>query len=168
MAHTINRKADFGKVTRLLEPNDCTPAPERPDFEGILINAPEEVVFTGSDDTLAEAGVVVQSCVFCQFPYNLLGLHGRFMEAILFVAVNAKDHRSYAGHFRSAKNPMRNPAGEPTEDYPDLTVGEYFNPDLAEVLELPAEDADYLVYATLGVHQSNVVDIKIRRAGGRR
>lgn len=167
MAHTINRKADFSKVTRRLEPNECTPQPDSGDFEGILVNAPEEVLFDG-DDTLAEAGAKVQACVFCQFQYDLLGLHGAFMDAILFVAVNTRTHHAYAGHFESVRNATPDPDGEPTESYPDLVVGEYFNPDLAEVLELPAEDADYLVHATLGTFQSNVLEIKVRRASGRR
>jgi hypothetical protein len=160
MPHVINRKADFSKVRGLLAPNECTPEPDG-DFEGILINAPEEVLFEGAGELAA--GTVIPLCGRCKLPYDYLGLDGAFVPAMLFVAVNAATHRAHAG--RLEPTPNRLPPPGPRVPQPGLRVGKYFNPNLAAIMTLPAEEADYLVYATLGAYQSNVLRVRLRRPG---
>jgi hypothetical protein len=43
-----------------------------------------------------------------------------------------------------------------------MLVGEVFNPDLAELLGLPACEAEYIVYASLGPHRSNVLTTRVQ------
>jgi hypothetical protein len=155
MARTINRQADFNQITGPLFSSVCSP--ELDDDQGILINLPEEIL-------IDEPGVAprVQLAGACQFPYDLLGLRGAFAEKILFVAVNAETHHVHANQFEAVPNPALPPTPEPDEPRPELVIGAYFNPDLSEILGLPPGDAEYLVYAVLGPHRSNMLRVRLR------
>ena len=160
MAYTIDRKCDFDQVTRLLESNPCTPKIKGYDFEGIVINLPEEV---GLD--AVRPGGRVMLCGRARLKFDLLGLRGDFVDSILFVATNSRTHQTYAGKLESVPNPIRAPVPPVKNDDPELIVGVYFNPNLTKVLRLPPETAEYIVYATLGPHKSNV--LRLRVGGGR-
>jgi hypothetical protein len=160
MAHVINRKGDFSKVGPLFRSNECTPKIDGPSFEGLLINLPEEVVFDGAG-TLAHAGGRMVLCGAYRFKSSLLDLRGRFIDRILFVAVHAKTHEPSAGKMESLPNRIR--SGDPDDGLdPDMLTGGVFNPDLGALLNLPAEAADYIVYATLGPFRSNPLTIRVR------
>src|SRR6185503_11771978 len=94
MAHVVNRKADFSKSRGLLVSNECTPRTDSPLFEGLVINTPEEVIFGAGPPrgAPAPAGYRLPLCGVCRFQYNLLGLHGSFVDRILFIAVDARTH----------------------------------------------------------------------------
>lgn len=156
MTSRIDRRSDFNQITEPLSSNVCSP--DLDDDLGILINLPEEV-------SIEQAGVTprVQLAGACQFPYDLLGLRGDLVEKILFVAVNAETHDVHANQFVAVPNPAPSPPPrEPHEPRPELVLGAYFNPNLTEILRLPPGDAEYIVYAVLGPHRSNVLRIRIR------
>ena len=108
----------------------------------------------------------------CCVAYDTLGLGGDVIEAIVFVAVDARTHETYSGRMQAARGtPEEKPGPEEfgltDEDLKDRVYVRYFNPNLAEVLELPGAEGEYLVHATLGPYKSNVVRIRVRRAGAR-
>lgn len=163
---TIDRKCDFSQVTHRFASNPCTPTIKRSEqFIGIFINVPEEISFTeGRGATLAESGAKLQLCGASRFKYDELGLHGDASDAILFVAVDAATHRTFSGKIPPLPNaiPFPRDPSQPPERHPGLVVGDSFNPDLAEILSLPATDAEYIVYATLGPHKSNVLRTRVK------
>lgn len=160
MAHVINRKCDFSKIGPLLESNECTPRIDGFDFEGLLINLPEEVVYDGNG-SLSRAGGKLILAGACRFKQNFLNLHGSFVDHILFVAVNARTHQTYASKLETVPNAI--PGPDPDDGLePAMLVGEVFNPDLGDLLRLPAEEAEYIVYATIGPHRSNALTTRVR------
>lgn len=162
MPHVINRKADFGNVRGLLESNECTPKIDGFAFEGLLINLPEEVTLRSpGPGTLSDARVVLRLCGACRFKYSLFGLRGTYVDHILFIAVDARTHEPHASRMETVPNAIPGPDPEDGLE-PDMLVGEVFNPDLAELLRLPAREADYIVYATLGPYRSNVLTTRVR------
>jgi hypothetical protein len=48
------------------------------------------------------------------------------------------------------------------EDFADDKIGGYLNPNLAVILDLPEQPADYVVYALLGSFESNRVRISVQ------
>ncbi|AUX43429.1 uncharacterized protein SOCE26_048770 [Sorangium cellulosum] len=160
MAHVINRKCDFSKVTAQLESNECTPQIDGFDFEGLLINTPEEVVFEGAGN-LSRAGGRFVLCGACRFKQSFMNLRGHFVDQILFVAVNARTHEAYSGKLETVPNAIPSPDPDDGLD-PDMLIGEVFNPDLGELLGLPAEEAEYIVYATIGPYRSNTLTTRVR------
>jgi hypothetical protein len=160
MAHVIDRKCDFSKVSAQFESNACTPQIDGFSFEGLLINTPEEVVFSGSG-SLSRAGGKLMLCGACRFKQSFMNLRGHFIDQILFVAVNAKTHQTYSAKLESVPNAIPGPDPDDGLD-PAMLVGEVFNPDLGELLRLPAEEAEYIVYATIGPYRSNVLTTRVR------
>jgi hypothetical protein len=109
-------------------------------------------------------------CGMCCVSYDTLGLQGDFVESIVLVAVDARTRRTSSGRMQVARgSPARKPGPEAfgltDEDLKDRVIVKFFNPDLAEVLDLPEAEAEYLVHATLGPYTSNVVRIRVRRSG---
>lgn len=161
MAHTINRKCDWSQVGPLWESNPCTPQIKGFAFEGLLINVPEEIFYNeGVPGSLTKAGGRLRLCGACRFKYNFMNLRGHFIDHILFVVVNAKTHQTYAAKLESVPNAMPGPDPEDGLE-PTMIVGEVWNPDLAELLGLPAEPAEYVVYTTIGPYQSNALTVKV-------
>jgi len=163
MLDAIDRKCDFSGDMEPLESNECTP-PAPASLEGILINVPEEVHFEGSG-TLKQTGTVLRLCGRCKFPHDFMDLGGSFYASIVFVAVDKTTHQTYSGRFEPVMN--LEPPPEPVGSLPGISIGEFFNPDLADILRLPACEATYVVYATLGTFKSNVLEVRVVRSGAR-
>jgi hypothetical protein len=89
-----------------------------------------------------------------------MNLRGHYIDHILYVAVNAKTHQTYSSKVESVPNAIPGPDPDDGRE-PEMIVGEVFNPDLAELLRLPAEQAEYIIYAALGPFQSNSLTVKV-------
>jgi hypothetical protein len=153
-----------------LLPNPCTPVPtDELDFRGLLLQAPTDVWFQpGQRDPLFGAFARMLVCGIYCFDANYLDLRERFLERIVLVAVDVVQHRAYSTRLRAIPNAIAVPSpldGMPLSaaDWAGRSVTGYFNPNLAEILPLPAEETSYVVYAALGTYLSNVVRIAVRR-----
>lgn len=140
----------------------CSPEITDEDFRGIVLNGPKRVLF-GEDTRDPRFGGFARMyvCGVCQFDHDYLGLGGNFATNITFFAVNAKTHRVHPGRL-SAGIQIR-PTRDPDDPRQNVVTGQWFNPNLARITDIPAEEGDYLVYATLGDHKSNTVTIQLRR-----
>lgn len=165
--------ADFDAVVAgSLLSTPCTPElPEDDfDFRGIRIAAPARVEFRpGATDPLFGAFARLTVCgVYC-FDSNYLDLREQFLERLVLVAVDTARHRAYCGTMQAVPNAVLGP--DPFEglalteaDWAGRDVTGYFNPNLAEVLPLPAAEATYVAYAALGSYVSNALRIDVARA----
>ncbi len=161
----VNDECDFGALEEgLLSENACSPEIDDPDFQGIAINAPEEVLYhQGETIPGSSAFADVRVCGTGCFDHGFMGLGGEVHGAILLVAVDAATQETFSGKMTAINNPVpppdELPQGGPTEG---LLIESYFNPNLVEVLELPERPAEYIVYAVLGEHKSNTVRIRVK------
>ncbi|MCC6557366.1 MAG: hypothetical protein IT372_30820 [Polyangiaceae bacterium] len=140
-----------------------------PDLRGIRLHAPRRAFLAPparDPEGAPPARVIV--CGAYHMDSDYLGLREQFLPRILLVAVDAATHRARAGRVEAASAGDLMP--EPFQGVPlgpgafaGRSVIGYFNSNLAEALSLPAAEADYWVYATLGAYVSNVVRIEVRR-----
>lgn len=151
-----------GSLTRVA----CSPRVEDdPSFRGLRLAAPARVALGAALDPFSSTSSRVIVCGALHLELDYLGLRGRLLTQIVLVAVSATTHRAFSARFEPAPNPVTSPAraGREPGAWPEGSIIQYFNPNLAEVLPLPEEEATYFVYATLGAHVSNVVRIELRR-----
>jgi len=147
----------------------CSPVIDDLDFIGIKLNAPEVVTFVpGGLNPINGSFAPVIVCGSYSFKYTTLGLNGRFVNAIVLVAVDEKSRMSFHGTMSGVVNAIPEPQGAgdglTAEDFAGDTIGGYFNPNLAVILGLPEKEADYVVYALLGPYESNRVRISVRQS----
>lgn len=145
-------------------------------FIGLLINAPEEVVWSSEamDDSYVtfpngdtESPYKLMVAGLSKVPDSTLDLDGDVAFEILLVAVNQETAESFSGKMirfgESSPLPpgvvghMKQNASDSKADNARLS---YFNIDLVQNLDLPITNAVYTVYATLGKYKSNVLTIK--------
>lgn len=152
----------FDEIFNTFESYSCSPEITSDDFRGILLNAPKVVQF-GPDTKDPRFGGFARMyvCGVCRFDLNYLGLGGTFVSAIRLFAVNAKTHQVYPGGIPMGIRPR--PPPDPNDPAEDVVIAEWFNPNLTRVMDIPEEEGDYLVYATLGEYKSNTVRIQLRR-----
>jgi hypothetical protein len=137
------------------------------DFRGLLLTAPKEVTFLpGRRDALTGGFARIPGCVTYVLDHGALGLDGQFVHSVVFVAVDAATQEAFSGRMDppSAAEPPPTLADLDLtpDDMKDVVITGYFNPDLVEVLGLPAREATYLVHAALGPYTSGVVRIRVR------
>jgi hypothetical protein len=147
----------------------CSPDIDDPDFIGIVLNAPKVVKYEpGKPDPISGAFAPIIVCGAYAFKYTTLGLNGDFADSIVMVAVDENSRISYHGTMTGIDNAEPPPAGGEDgltpEDFAGDTIGGYFNPNLATLMNIPEKDADYVVYALLGPYESNRVRISVRNA----
>ncbi len=160
--------------------NECSPKLKSrffSKFEGILINAPKQVVWSKTvsfEDYppgpwgTTEGPLRLMVAGLIRVPYKTLGLNGDTSDDILLVAVNQKTADAYSGR-------MPQPESLPTPDWVDslpvrtrseadknALITNRFNFDLVYDLGVPIAAATYKVYATLGEFKSEVVTIKTK------
>ena len=146
----------------------CSPAIEEDGFRGLRIAAPEVVTYLPGDFnpiTGAFARIVV--CGTYRLEFSTLGLDGDFVESIVLVAVDEGRRETFNGRMVTVQNripPPPRPDGLTPADFAGDVITGYFNPNLAVVLDLPEQPADYVVYAVLGPYESNRVSISVREA----
>ena len=151
-------------IGSLLE-SECSP---QIDFmaEGIALRAPEEVYFRQGTAPKGRPFAPVVVCGAYRFRYDTLGLNGNFVDEIVLVVVDASTNEIHSGKIPRRATMARKPAPEKfdltAQELAERLIGGNFNPNLAEAFPLPAREAEYIVYATLGPHTSNRVRIKVR------
>jgi len=148
---------------------ECSPDIDDPDFRGILLNAPAVVTYIpGKSNPINGAFAPVIVCGAFTFDYTTLGLDGDFADSIVIVAVDEKSRDSFRGTMTGIENAEPEPEGlyddSNAEDFSDDVIGGYFNPNLAVILGLPEQEADYVVYALLGPFESNRVRISVKES----
>lgn len=161
------KQCDFLEIEGERVKNKCSPKIPDPNFFGILINAPSVVSFCqNARDPLTGSSLKIVIAGMYRLKHDTAGLCGKFHSAVLLVAENVHTHEVYTGRMGSFGSPAREEyrledEGLTPDDFKDVVVTEYFNPDLASVLMLPEIEAEYIVYATLGPYTSNATRIKV-------
>lgn len=164
----IPLECDFSSATDMYSDNECSPRIVESGFRGLAINAPRQVLFTAGESTAFGGFAEVPICGTYKYDLSLdLDTDASFEDSILVVAVDRESHQSWSGLVRESVDLM--PAPEDTfddeltdEDLQGVSMEGHFNPNLTEILTLPARPAAYDVYATVGPYRSNTVTIEIR------
>lgn len=169
-AFHLPENCDFTRVKGLYTKNECTPQIKDLNFRGIVINAPREVSFKkGATETPFGGFSKIPICG--RYIHDLsvpLPLGRTFEESMIFVAVDARTNKAYSGKIQFKGTPVPPSISEDKKtDKKDLSkrsIGGYFNPNLSEIVDIPVQEGEYLVYVTLGSYKSNVVRIKVAEA----
>jgi len=142
-------------------PNTCTPQISD-DFVGVKINIPDKVTWSGEDkDPFSGAFSRVMLCgIYRLAAACIVGTEGFYLSASL-VATNTRTHKVYYAKIRPDHPGLENP------DLPQFSAKElegvyetgYFNVNIVEVLDLPEEAAEYLVFVVFKSFKSNVASI---------
>jgi hypothetical protein len=137
---------------------------------GIAINAPRVVEFSeGPILQPGDAQFIV--CVATRFVYDTLGFGSSFMDNLSLVVVDGRTHQEYSvsalladdTNIRSNYLPMPSDMAGPKTDHRNTTIGEVLRANLAKMMKLPAEETEYIVYASLGPYRSNTLSVKLVR-----
>jgi hypothetical protein len=137
---------------------------------GIAINAPREVQFSeGPRLSHKDAQFIV--CVATRFVYDMLGYGSDFMDHLTLVVVDARTHQEYSASALLAEdsnigeNLKPPPSDMPRSktDHTNTTIGEFLRANLAKMIDLPAVETEYIVYASLGPYRSNTLTVKLVR-----
>ena len=137
---------------------------------GIAINAPREVQFSeGPRLSHKDAQFIV--CVATQFVYDMMGYGSSFMDYLTLVVVDARTHQEYAvsalraesTNIRDNYEPPPSDMPQPKTDHTNTTIGEVLRANLAKMIDRPAVETEYIVYASLGPYRSNTLTVKLVR-----
>jgi len=93
----------------------------------------------------------------------MLGHGSDFMDHLTLVAVDARTHQSYEASALLADNsnirdnlvPPPSDMLQPETDHTNTTIGEFLRANLAKMIDLPAVETEYIIYASLGPYRSN-------------
>ena len=135
---------------------------------GIAINAPREVQFSEGPRLLPQDAQFIV-CVATRFVYDMLGHGSDFMDHLTLVAVDARTHQSYEASALLADNsnirdnlvPPPSDMLQPETDHTNTTIGEFLRANLAKMIDLPAVETEYIIYASLGPYRSNTLTVKL-------
>ena len=142
------------------ESTPCSPKDPGPNWRGILIQAPKQVVISrGQEAKTAYAGIPVCGL----YTLDLASLmDGAPMMLIL------KDQATQAIYTGAVVDKDPSPEEPPPPEKPldpealkGLATSSYFNPNIASYVRLPARPATYQVMVKYGGMQSNIVTIQI-------
>jgi hypothetical protein len=137
---------------------------------GIAINAPREVQFSeGPLLSPKDAQFIV--CVATQFVYDMMGYGSSFMDYLTLVVVDARTHEEYSASALLAEStnirdnylPPPSDMPQPKTDHTNTTIGEVLRVNLAKIIDLPAVETEYIIYASLGPYRSNTLTVKLVR-----
>ena len=149
---------------------DTRGTPEIISGVGIAINAPREVQFSeGPRLSPKDAQFIV--CVATRFVYDMMGCGSSFMDHLTLVVVDARTHQEYSASALLADNssirdnlePFPSDMAEPETAHTNTTIGEFLRANLAKMIDLPAVETEYIVYASLGPYRSNTLTVKLVR-----
>jgi hypothetical protein len=162
----IDRQCDFSQVERTFASYPCTPVLGPEHVNVIRINAPEEVTFVPhGDEPLGEDTrfVICGAIQMLTDTLDQLGIRGDTLDALMLVAVDARNNRTYTGAIArfGTREPMPDDLRKPRT--PGYLIGESFNPNLVLSFDLPPAETDYYVHAALGPFKSNVLKVRLRR-----
>ena len=137
---------------------------------GIAINAPREVQFSeGPRLSHKDAQFIV--CVATRFVYDMMGYGADFMNHVTLVVVDARTHQEYSAsalladdsNIRDNIVPFPDDMSQPQTDHTNTTIGEVLRANLAKMIDLPAVETEYIIYASLGPYRSNTLTVKLVR-----
>ena len=167
MEPTINRKCDFSQVEETFAEYPCTPVLTREHEDVIRINAPEEVVFIPHGERALGEDTRFIVCATMRMRTETLaklGMYGNEEDSVMFVAVDAKNSKTYSGPIAQFGTSIPMPEHLRRPPVPGYVIGESFNPNLVTSFGLPPVETDYYVHAALGPIKSNVLLVRLRRA----
>ena len=143
-------------------PSSCSPQQTDPNWHGILIRAPRQVRFKKNEvvgDTGAFAAVPICGYVCTPIRVDLPP------EPLKLVAVDTKTKKVYSGSVfdieRGTEEPPPASAPLTEEEAEGMSVGEYFNPNLVDFVQLPRASATYEVHVEFRAFKSNAVLIEL-------
>jgi len=137
---------------------------------GIAINAPREVQFS-EGPRLSPQDTQFIVCVASRFVYDMLGYGSSFMDHLTLVVVDARNHQEYSAsalvaedsNLRENFRPLPSDMPQPKTDHTNTTIGEFLRANLAKMIDLPAVETEYIIYASLGPYRSNTLTVKLVR-----
>jgi len=143
-------------------PGPCSPPePANPRWLGILIRAPH-VVRCKKDD-IADGHGAFAAIPICGF-YMAEIRRDVPWEPMRIVAVDVRTKKTYAGDIRELEEGVAAPP-PPSAPLPPLarmsSAGGYFNPNLADFVEIPKSTATYEVHVEFRDLKSNAVTIEL-------
>jgi hypothetical protein len=144
----------------------CSPTIDG-NFVGILINAPEKVVFTpGTRDSVSDAFARFIICGAYRLDAWELYQLGGFRPGAKLVATDADHDDVFADemHPPHPMQPQPNPPKWTAQEFAGQTELGYFNENLLDFLPLPQRPGRYDVFVTFGPHRSNVVTVTLEAA----
>ncbi len=168
MATTYSNPAFAGVEPDSFGEEPCTPEIAE-GFEGLALASPETVFYdAGQENPLTGAFADIVVCGVVSLPYDTQGLEDAFLDSIELVAIDQATRKNYTGQL--SQNGMSE-TDDPTLDSrvpldivegEEIVVTDFFNPNLTSLLELPEQDAEYLVFAKLGPYNSNQVRVRVK------
>ncbi len=167
----LDRNCDFNLVEHKFMTNPCTPPIGEDEINVIRINAPEIVCFDADPSTieyLDERNLTFYLCGNCAFSAGIkttLGIEDHFTYAMIYTASDINRSISYSGQFPIRGSRMQKPAElKSNVSLPsDLIIGERFNPNLAEVFQLPPVETEYFIHVSLGPYKSNILKVAVKQ-----
>jgi hypothetical protein len=66
-------------------------------------------------------------------------------------------------NIRDNLEPFPRDMAEPETDHTNTTIGEFLRTNLAKMIDLPAVETEYNIYASLGSYRSNTLTVKLVR-----
>jgi hypothetical protein len=87
------------------------------------------------------------------------------------VVVDARTHQEYAASALRAEDsnigetlvPYPSDMPRSKTDHTNTTIGEFLRANLAKMIDLPAVETEYIIYASLGPYRSNTLTVKLVR-----
>lgn len=179
MLYDLPQNCDFNLVENVSNQEfDCSPKLKDKffsSFSGLLINMPKKVVWPAgvslsdypvgpSGDTHGPLRLMVAG--LARFSYSMLNASDDISDEVLIVAVNQQSAVTYSGKM---PKPDFLDIPPPSADDPDMMLSEedkntlltsHFNFDLVRDIGIPIESANYIVYAILGEHKSNIITVE--------
>ena len=179
--YELPKNCDFSKTHNASNQEfECSPKLKDKffsEFHGLLINAPEEVLWPKnhslSENIVSPSGNTKGSLRFmvtglARLKYKELGLKGKASYDVVIVAVNQTTAKSYSGRMPRPDYLVIPP---PVSNKPEISLTEadqnalltsHYNFDLIHDIGVPIGEATYTIYATLGELKSNTLTVATR------
>jgi hypothetical protein len=144
------------------QPHRCSPTQKDPRWRGVLIRAPSRVSFK-EGESVGDRGTFAAIPICGYFHMDLrLDIP---LDPMLLVAVDRKTKQVFSGPIveldESPEIPPPDELPVTEEQIKGMAGGGYFNPNLADFVELPQVSATYDVHLEYRGFDSNVVTIEL-------
>ncbi|MFK5856885.1 MAG: hypothetical protein QM503_12205 [Bacteroidota bacterium] len=161
--YKIPESCDFHEIKHAFSSNACSPKILKPEFEGIIINAPKKMELTND----------MEAFIACSFSFSNktdLGIFNKVKNEILFTIVDTESHVPKSGKAPGTQNPVplkpsrnapKSPAKNNGDDIPLQYLRGYVNIDIFNTINTPKKVGKYVMYATISTYKSNVLEFEI-------
>jgi len=146
--------------------NSCSPEIMDLNFNGIVINAPNEIIFD-TDSTENNQNAIPLCGTYAHDMGVYIDTKKNFINSIIFVVVDTKTNETWSGQIPELQNLARKPksiSGDrkklTLEEMKGRIIGGYFNPNIFNITSARLYETEYIVYATVGPYKSNAITIK--------